>query len=287
MCRWLAYAGTPIHLDELIYKPAHSLIDQSRHARLGVETTNGDGAGIGWYPDERYATTPEPEPAVFRAIGPAWSDRNLHELSRCVRSPLFFAHIRASTGAAVQQTNCHPFRHHNWLWMHNGAINGFSTVKRELAMAVDPALYADIEGSTDSELMFYLALSLGLEDDVPGAVERMIGLVESAAERHGVPDAMQMTVAVADGARLWAFRYSTERHSRSLFYSTDIDTLRALHPEIGVLRVVSPDTRLVVSEPLGDLTGAWNEVPECSYGLVQPGEDEMRSEMHPLTPVAP
>jgi len=69
----------------------------------------------------------------------------------------------------VQQTNCHPFRHGNWLWMHNGLLGDFQRVKRELVLAVDPALYPSIEGSTDSEVFFYLALTMGLEDDPPGA----------------------------------------------------------------------------------------------------------------------
>ena len=43
MCRWLAYSASPILLEELRYKPAHSLIDQSMHSRLGPTTTNGDG----------------------------------------------------------------------------------------------------------------------------------------------------------------------------------------------------------------------------------------------------
>src|SRR5690606_6038837 len=134
MCRWLAYSGTPILLDSILYRPAHSLIDQSLHAKMGVETTNGDGFGVGWYGDG------DGTPAVLREIGPAWSNRNLREIARHVRSRLFFAHIRASTGSAVQQTNCHPFRHGPWMWMHNGAIEGFDRVRRDLLLAVDPDL---------------------------------------------------------------------------------------------------------------------------------------------------
>jgi glutamine amidotransferase len=179
MCRWLAYSGSPILLDELLFKPDHSLIDQSLHARLGVETTNGDGFGVGWYG----ANTDTP--TVFRSVEPAWNDRNLREVAGHVESPLFLAHIRASTGTPVQQTNCHPFRYGRWLWVHNGLVRDFVHLKRELALAVDESLYSFIEGSTDSELLFYLALTLGLDDDPPGAVERMVGLVEKAGRRHG------------------------------------------------------------------------------------------------------
>jgi glutamine amidotransferase len=270
MCRWLAYSGSPILLEALLYRPEHSLIDQSRHARMGVETTNGDGFGVGWYePDSE-------TPAVFRSIEPAWNDRNVREVASHVRSPLFLSHIRASTGTAVQQTNCHPFRYDKWLWVHNGLVRDFHLVKRDLSLAVDESLYPYIEGSADSETLFYLALTFGLEDDPPKAVERMVGFVEEVGRRHGVEHPIQMTIGTSDGKTVWAFRYSSEGDSRTLFYSTDVRTVRELHPELEVLQLVSDETRIVVSEPLGDLSGAWNEVPESSYGVVQDGEDELR-----------
>ncbi|MFN8186904.1 MAG: class II glutamine amidotransferase [Gaiellales bacterium] len=269
MCRWIAYSGSPVLIEELLFKPAHSLIDQSLHSRLGAETTNGDGFGLGWY---GIGDTP----GVFRSVEPAWNDRNLSHLSRHIVSPLVFAHIRASSGGAIQQTNCHPFSHGRWLWMHNGLIRGFPVVKRDLALAVDPSLYAEIEGSTDSELFFYLALTFGLEDDPPAAVERAVGLIEATGRRHGVEHPIQMTVATTDGATVWAFRYSSERSSRSLFHSTAVETLRAQYPDNVMLHDLSAETRLVVSEPLGDLAGAWNEVPESTVGIIREGEDELR-----------
>lgn len=220
MCRWLAYSGSPLLLEELLIKPTHSLIDQSLHSRLGATTTNGDGFGIGWYGTGD-------TPGLFRSIEPAWNDRNLMDLSRHLVSPLVFAHIRASTGSAIQQTNCHPFRHERWLWMHNGLIRDFAKVKRDLAFAVDPALYAEIEGSTDSELFFYLALTFGLENDPPTAVARAVGFIERTGRTRGVEYPIQMTVATTNGATVWAFRYSSEGNSRSLYFSTDIATLRA------------------------------------------------------------
>ncbi|MFD3874759.1 class II glutamine amidotransferase [Streptomyces sp. NPDC058623] len=269
MCRWLAYSGTSMLLDTILHKPTHSLIDQSLHSKLGVETTNGDGFGVGWYTEDNDS------PALLRDIGPAWNNRNLREMADHVRSPLFFAHIRASTGTAVQQSNCHPFRHGRWMFMHNGAISGFHLMRRDLTMLVDPALYADIGGTTDSEVMFYLSLTFGLDQDPPTAVAKMAGVVERVGRDHGVESPLQMTLAITDGERVYAFRYSSGHASRSLFYSSRVDALRRLHPDVAFLRDISEETRLIVSEPLGDLPGAWNEVPESSYGVVQPGADEL------------
>jgi glutamine amidotransferase len=218
---------------------------------------------------------------VFHSIEPAWNDRNLRELAGHIKTGIVFAHIRASTGSPVQQTNCHPFRHGRWLWMHNGLIHDFHAVKRDLVLAVDPGLYPEIEGTTDSETLFYLALTFGLEDDPPTAVQRAIGLVEAVGRQHGVEYPFQGTIATTDGERVWAFRYSSEGMSRSLFFSTDVRTLRAMYPENELLRELSDESRLVVSEPLGDeLPGAWNEVPESSWGVIQPGQDEL----HPFVP---
>jgi glutamine amidotransferase len=270
MCRWIAYFGSPILITDLLYRPNHSLIDQSLHARLGAETTNGDGFGVGWYGVGE-------TPGVFHSVEPAWNDRNLRELAGHVRAPVIFAHIRASSGSPIQQTNCHPFRHDRWLWMHNGLIRDFPKVKRELALAVDPALYPSIEGSTDSELFFFLALTMGLEDDPPAAVAAAVGFIEDVGHRNGVEHPIQMTVATTDGSSVWAFRYSSEGNSRSLFYSTDVAALRELHPEVEILRELSNESRLIVSEPLAELSGAWHEVPESSYGVVRDGPDELRA----------
>jgi len=269
MCRWLAYSGSPIRLEELLVKRDRSLIDQSLHSRQGATPTNGDGFGVGWYGDDE-------TPRLYRSTHPAWNDRNLRELATGISSHLFFAHIRASTGTAIQETNTHPFRHGRWLWMHNGLIREFPRVRRDLVLAIDDSLFPSIEGTTDSETMFYLALTLGLESDPVDAVERMVGLVEKTGHARGIEHPIQMTIATSDGESVWAFRYSSEGDSRSLYFSTRMDALRATYPESEELAALSDETRVVVSEPLGDLAGAWNEVPESHVGIVQPGVDELR-----------
>src|SRR6478752_3329056 len=274
MCRWLAYSGSPVLLSALLFAPVKSLVVQSLHSRLGVEAVNGDGFGVGWYG----ATE---EPGIYHSTEPAWSDRNLREISAHASAGRVFAHIRATTGTPVQQTNCHPFRHGRWLWMHNGSIGGFASVKRDLTLEVEPALFPHIEGSTDSELFFFLALTYGLEQDPPAAVARAVGFIEATGRRHGVEHPIQMTVATTDGETTWAFRYSSEGKSRSLFHSNDIATLRAHYPDNPTLHELSDDARLIVSEPLGDLKGAWREVPESTCLVIQGG----REQLHPFTPV--
>ena len=224
MCRWLAYSGSPILMKDVLYRGTNSLVDQSLHSRLGAEPTNGDGFGVGWYgaPDT---------PGMFHSTEPAWNDQNLRELAGHISSRLFFTHIRAAIGSAVQQTNCHPFRHDHWLFMHNGYINEFATIKRDLILAIDPSLYPQIQGQADTEVLFYLALTLGLEDDPPAAVEQAIGLVEAVAKPPRGAASVPGHVATTDGESIWAFRYSSEHDSRSLFYTTDVpDPAQAATP---------------------------------------------------------
>jgi len=144
-------------------------------------------------------------------------------------------------------------------------------------------LYPDIEGSTDSEALFYLALTFGLTDNPIEAVARAIGFVEKVGHDHEVEYPFQGTVATSNGESIWAFRYSSEGKSRTLYFSTNVATLRQLHPEVEILHGLGEETRLVVSEPLGDLPGAWNAVPESAAGVVHPGRDEM----HSFRPIAP
>ena len=276
MCRWLAYSGSPILLSEVLYGGTHSLIDQSLHSRLGAETTNGDGFGVGWYGVP--AT-----PGVFHSTEPAWNDRNLHELADHISSPLFFTHIRAAIGSAVQQTNCHPFRHDRWLFMHNGYINQFATIKRDLVLAIDPSLFDEIQGQTDSEVLFFLALTFGLPDDPPAAIESAIGLVEAVASRHGVPNPFQGTIATTDGdERVGGPVLHRGQVAHALPHHRRSDATEAV-PRAAAVSGVSADARMVVSEPLGDVPGVWNEVPEATCCIIGRGQ----SEMQPFRPTAP
>jgi glutamine amidotransferase len=266
----MAWHGQDVLIEELLLKPKHSLIDQSLHSRMGAETTNGDGFGLGWY------GTGE-GPGVYRSIEPAWGDANLRHLAAHIESPLFLAHVRATSGSPIQETNCHPYCYGRWLFVHNGLVNGFHALRRELMLAVDPGLFAEIQGSTDSEILFYLALSNGLEDDPLRALERTIGFVEDAAARQGIDNAVQASIGVSDGERLWAVRYSTEGRSRTLFASTDAHAIKQLHPENPRLQVLRDEDRLVVSEPLADLPGAWQEFPESTaLTVLRGGEHEQR-----------
>jgi predicted glutamine amidotransferase len=271
MCRWMAWSGQSVLIEELLFKPKHGLIDQSLRSRMGVETTNGDGFGLGWY------GTAIPEPALYHSVAPAWGDVNLRELAGHVESHLYLAHVRATTGTAIQQTNCHPFRHGRWLFVHNGVINGFEQMRRDLLLAVAPEFFAGIQGSTDSEIIFHLALTYGLESDPVHALERAIGLVEATAARYGVENAIQASIGVTDGERVWAFRYSTERRSRTLFVSVEASAVRELHIDNPRLAQLQDEDRLIVSEPLADLPGVWAEIPESTVMIIQPGPDESRS----------
>ena len=150
-------------------------------------------------------------------------------------------------------------------------INGIHELRRELLLAVDPDLFDGIEGSTDSELLLHLALTFGLKDDPLAGMERAVGFVEVKASEHGVKEPVQMTAGISDGERLWAIRYSSEHKSRTLFMSEDVDALRRLHPENQRLQQLCEGDRVIVSEPLTDLAGAWIEVPESTGLAVEAG----------------
>ena len=264
MCRWMAFLGQPLLIDELLFKTKHGIVDQSLHSRLGAETTNGDGFGLGWY------GTGE-GPGVYHSVSPAWGDANLRELAAHIESPLFLAHVRAAIGSPVQQTNCHPFRHGNWLFVHNGFLADFHIMRRDLMLAVDPEMFADVLGSTDTEVVFKLALTLGLEQDPIGALERTVGMIEAVAGRHGIADPVQASFGVSDGTSLWAVRYASSGTPRSLFASDDPESIRRLHPDNPRFQRLTPDDRVIVSEPFSDLPGVWQEIPPSTGVTVRSG----------------
>jgi glutamine amidotransferase len=254
MCRFLAYQGAPLFLEELVSSPCHSLIEQSLHAAEAKTGTNGDGFGLGWYGDRA-------EPGLYREIRPAWSDENLRSLARQVRSGLFFAHVRAATGTASTRANCHPFAHGRWLFMHNGQIGGYATIKRRLEALIPDHLYAARTGTTDSEALFLIALGrieAGLDPiaAIASVLRDTAGLMRAA----GVGEPLRFAAGLSDGERLYAFRWASDRKPPTLY----------AHAAEG--RVV------IASEPVDAKREAWRAISHDSCLVAQRG----RAEIAPL-----
>jgi glutamine amidotransferase len=258
----MAYHGPPLHLDLLLLRPEHSLLVQSLHATHSERTTNGDGFGIAWYGDR-------PEPGVFRDVRPAWNDDNLKDLAEHVRSSMFLAHIRAATGTPIQRSNCHPFKYGRWVFQHNGVVPQFDLLRRQMMLDVSPELFRNIQGSTDSELLFYMALTYGLEDDPLGALQRTVARIEELRAEHDVADPLQFSVAVADGETIHAVRYASNHEAITLFFTQDATPLREIDPAIEI----PGDSILIASEPLGSRV-RWHEVPESTY--IRAGDDVVK-----------
>jgi len=276
MCRWQAYSGNPIRLEELLFKAKHSLIDQSMSSRSAETPTNGDGFGLGWYGTRE-------TPGLFRSIRPAWNDFNLRDLAAQIESPLFLAHVRATSLATVQETNCHPFRHGKWLFVHNGEIFEVEKIRQQLLMRIAPEVFSNILGTTDSEVLFHLALTFGLEQDPLGALERMAGLVESVARAHGTPESLWMTLGLSDGKTVYAVRYASDGQAPTLYYSKAVEDLieLGLDPQAG--KMLGPRARMIVSEPIGKLASGWITVPQASALRLHAGEIEVM----PFRPTVP
>ena len=266
MCRWLAYTGVPINMDELLLKPEHSMIDQSKHALQSTYEINADGFGVGWYGAPA-------EPGLYHDVRPIWNDTNFHDLSRHVQSHLFLCHIRASSGAPVVRVNCHPFRYGRWLFQHNGDIGQFGKIRHALSSRIAPEFFANMNGATDTETMFHLALTYGLMDDPVTGMRRMIEDVESHRTQAGIEDPFRMTVAVSDGESLWSFRHASHGVPPSLYHST---SKSALKDAPGCSFTLPDDSVIILSEPLDSVSEHWVEVPPSSTLIVQPGNAEIQ-----------
>ncbi|MBX3598336.1 MAG: class II glutamine amidotransferase [Rhizobiaceae bacterium] len=241
MCRWAAYIGEQVFLEQIVTAPCHSLIAQSHHALEAKTPTNGDGFGVAWYGER-------PQPGLYRDILPAWSDPNLKSICKQIRSGLFLAHVRASTGGATSRANCHPFVFDRWSFMHNGQIGEFERLRRKLEASISDTLYEHLEGTTDSELLFLMMIQEGLDEDPRGAAQRAVGRVLAEARNAGINPHLRMTAAFSDGERLYAVRYTSDAIAPTLY-----------------LAHTSRNGHCLVSEPLDREVQRWETVSPGSF----------------------
>jgi predicted glutamine amidotransferase len=236
MCRWIAYRGDPTPLEQYVTAPAHSLIVQSLRALESTASTNGDGFGMGWYGEHV-------EPGLYREVRPAWSDENLRYLCRHIRSHLYFAHVRASTGTPITRPNCHPFACGRWLFMHNGLIGNWARLRRHVEALIPDEYYGSRVGTTDSEAVFLAILGAGGDQDPVGATSRVLATLADMVTTSAVKEPLRFTAALANGHDLYAFRYAANDNANSLYYRE------------------SGESVVVVSEPLDTERSHWKPVP--------------------------
>ncbi|GAA5993658.1 hypothetical protein JCM10908_000663 [Rhodotorula pacifica] len=293
MCRLLVVkAEQPIQLAQLLTKPAHSIINQASDSRLRLDagSINADGFGVGWYPTDRDGDAESPGPCVFRSITPAWSNANLHRLADKIKSPLVFAHVRASTTGALSEENTHPWTYGNLIWMHNGCISDFSRIKRRLQAELSDEYFAVPQGNTDSEWAFACFLEQlskltdPLKPTIPHATLRQamldtVQLLTTYTKDIGSSDPSLLNFCVSDGTSVVATRYITSatEEAASLFFSTG-STFEEYAP--GSFKMNKADKReriiLIASEPLTFERADWVEIPSQSCIVITPRNNLLR-----------
>ncbi len=272
MCRLLAYKGTPIVIDRLLYQPKNSLVNQSINAREIEEPLNGDGFGIGWYVPEV-----NNEPVTFVSVNPAWSNRNLRNLAPRIKTECMVAHVRAASVGEVSEANCHPFQYKNLLMAHNGGIEDFGKVKRKIREPLTDELYNWIKGQTDSEHIFAYLLNYLLAnyktinaDAVADAFEHTFRDMKRLMAESGITEPAYLNMVITNGLFIVATRYVSDPKE---------DALTLYHSEGSRYVVENGETRLeapadddqavlVVSEKLSD-GPEWTLIPSNHLVIVE------------------
>lgn len=283
MCRFLAYHGPAITLDELLIDPSNSLLKQSQSATKRKKPLNGDGFGIGWYP-----THDDPEPGCFVSIEPAWSNRNLKQISRKVKSSHFFGHVRdASVGMPVSAANCHPFAHNNFLFMHNGRLDKFADFRRAIVNGFSDQAFDLVKGNTDSEHAFAMFMdniqfaNQVSTSELKQAVYKTIDDILTIRKAHDANTNAFINFCVTDGKRIVTTRFASDRNAQpaSLFYSQGKFDFSSsgdfvIDPSINESTVVS-------SEPLTEQKDAWHKV-DRNHAVILDENGELTVEAIPV-----
>jgi glutamine amidotransferase len=167
----------------------------------------------------------------------------LRYLCRHIRSHLYFAHVRASTGTPITRPNCHPFACGRWLFMHNGMIGNWGRLRRKVESLIPDDVYGSRIGTTDSEAVFLAIIGAGGDKDPVGATARVLAALTDMVTSEDYKEPLRFTSALSNGRDLYAFRYAANDNANTLYYQE------------------SGGNVVVVSEPLDGERAHWKPVP--------------------------
>ncbi|KAJ3551045.1 hypothetical protein NMY22_g46 [Coprinellus aureogranulatus] len=285
MCRFVIYKGTsPVLLSHLLTRPCHSIINQAFDSRLRLDKRrpmNGDGFGVGWY-DSKYDEEMGSQPCIFTSVTPAWNNVNLVRLAEKIKSPLVFGHVRATTAGSLSLDNCHPFVFGKLMWMHNGSIADFDTIKRKLQSDLPDIAFDTVKGNTDSEWAFAVFISKlpdpAAKSFTPGvlrkAMESTIAQLNVYRKQYGITEPSLLNFCVTDGESVVVTRYISSRddEAASLWFSSGTEFSE--YAEGGHYKMTKSDKReniiMIASEPLTFERADWMEIRTNHMAVITP-----------------
>lgn len=255
MCRMGIYRGPEITLKKFIFDPPHNFIEQARTPKEMVITPlNGDGYGVAWYNPQIHA-----EPALLTSEKPFWHDINLARISDKILSPHILMHIRAaSPGLGIHQANSHPFQWRQIAFMHNGIIGDFKKgMMRSLRQQIADPFYSQIHGTTDSEHIFGLYLTVREEQpaaSMPEVLLEVFSRLNSLAAKHDAD--LILNLAVTDGQTTAVSCYTTVDKAATLYFTHESPAF--------------PGAVVVASEPLDRADKSWQKFPMNNLMVIEP-----------------
>ncbi|HZG32147.1 MAG TPA: class II glutamine amidotransferase [Sphingopyxis sp.] len=290
MCRAMMYLGERVTLDDLLFKPDSSLVNQAYMPRM-LHMLNLAGFGMMAWDSASHAPL---EPHRYRSPSLPVFDGNLKSLAVKTRAECVIAHVRGvaySTTVKVSEQNTHPFHFPGAAvaMAHNGDIYRIGEMKGTLMADIAPDLLAQISGSTDSEWVYALLLSQLPDwraepdgDMLIAAVQRTVDILEAARRHHGIAISSSCNLFLTTGRQILGLRhcfdfgrYRTgspdQLHEANMnFLSMWFTTGRDYGLHDGEWQMVGgeepPRAIIVASEPLSSNSATWMPVPE--YAMV-------------------
>lgn len=264
MCRILAYLGPELPLESLLLEPSNSLVKQSKapeHHPLMQLAGWGFGA---W--SETYAHPDRP--LLYRRPIPAFFDDNARNIIPSLRAHTALAHVRAATyrsETVMADENCHPFSFQEtpWIMIHNGSVPHWRTLQRELLVHCKDSYVKQMRGTTDTEFVYTLLMSVlkgDSTDDFQEAFETVLKMIIQAMKDCDVLKSTKLKLALASPDTVIAVNFGSGFQGE-----TDI---QGDWQELRKTEVGCPDFLIsTILEPLYILTGQDFQKYDNSYDM--------------------
>ena len=214
MCRVLAYIGPEIPLESLLLEPENSLINQSLDPELHPLLQL---AGWGFGAWSEHLLKPE-DPFLYHRPMAAFYDDNAKGIIPSLQGSTLLAHVRAASYDArtvLADENCHPFSFEDtpWIIAQNGALPHWQILQRELLVHCEDRYLKQMKGTTDTEFLYVLLLSLlkgNTDEDLKKGFEDLLKLVLQAMEKLDLFALTKLKIALVSQNRIIGVNYGCD-----------------------------------------------------------------------------